>query len=336
MDTASSNGVNQYSGRTIGSGTTVFGGLQLRQAYWYLKSKQLGKLTVGRLDAAARSITTIGLGNQSAAAYNTVYWGTGMYLRPSGTTGHQSLLTGTVGNFFFGTDLARREGVRYDSPSLAGFTFSASWADDDVWDVALRYAAEFGGVSVAAAVGYEEDHWENCGLVTAVACTPPATFAGERDDKIVVANLSLLHVPTGLFITGAYYNRKRNGTLDQRTLATGQVINPEGSQWSIHAGIYQKFFALGRTTIYGEYIEGNDAQRGVGGGNFNLPGTLIDSEGSIWGLGVVQNIDAAAMNMYLAYRHVDVDATSVNAAGTRFNGAYDSFDFVLAGARINF
>ena len=223
--------------------------------------------------------------------------------------------------------------MRYDSPSIAGFTLSASWADDDVWDVALHYADEFGGVSVAAAVGYQKDFWEAAGTA---AIVPPGAVAGNRDDDIWVGNISLLHVPTGLFITGAYYNRKRNGTLDQRALATGQLINPEGNQWSIHAGIYQKFFALGRTTIYGEYIEGNDAQRGVGGGNFNLPGTLIDSEGSIWGLGVVQNIDAAAMNMYLAYRHIDVDATSVNAAGARVNGAYDSFDFILAGARINF
>src|SRR5690606_32229691 len=46
--------------------------------------------------------------------------------------------------------------VRYDSPTFGGFSFSASWGDDDVWDVGLRYAGELGGFKLAATVVYAE------------------------------------------------------------------------------------------------------------------------------------------------------------------------------------
>ena len=335
LDTAASSAVDQFNGRHLGTGSTVGGALQMRQAYWYLKSKSLGKFSLGRLNSAAKNITLIGLGSQSEAAYNQMLWGGGMHLRTPGTTGHQSLLTGTVGGFFFGTSLSRREGVRYDSPTFAGFTLSASWADDDVWDVALRYAGEFGGIRVAAAIGYEQDNWENPGLSGAIG--PPFAEPGERDDKILVANVSLLHVSSGLFVTGAYYQRDRDGTHDQVTAVDGTVIQPDGYQWSIHAGIYQKFFALGKTTIYGEYIEAEDGREGTAGAALGLPGTtIIGSTAEVWGVGIVQNIDAAAMNLYLAYRNISFDATGVNAAGVVTAGQYEDLDMILAGARINF
>ncbi|MEI9902379.1 MAG: hypothetical protein WDN31_22450 [Hyphomicrobium sp.] len=30
--------------------------------------------------------------------------------------------------------------VRYDSPVFGGFSVSSSWGEDDMWDVAARYA----------------------------------------------------------------------------------------------------------------------------------------------------------------------------------------------------
>ncbi len=42
-----------------------------------------------------------------------------------------------------------QEGVKYNSPTLAGFTQSAAWGEDDQYDAALRYAGEFGGIRVA-------------------------------------------------------------------------------------------------------------------------------------------------------------------------------------------
>ncbi len=46
--------------------------------------------------------------------------------------------------------------VRYDSPTFGGFSVSASWGEDDIWDVAARYAGEFNGFKLAAAAAYSD------------------------------------------------------------------------------------------------------------------------------------------------------------------------------------
>lgn len=53
------------------------------------------------------------------------------------------------------------------------------------------------------------------------------------------------------------------------------------------------------------------------------------SEVDVWGLGVVQEIDAAAMSVWLKYRNADatLDAPGVSA---------DDFQYVGVGAIINF
>ena len=73
-----------------------------------------------------------------------------------------TLVTGTtIGEFAPGIDTARMDRVRYDTPTIAGFTLSAAWGEDDFWDVALRFAQELGGIRLAGGIGYSEDHDED-------------------------------------------------------------------------------------------------------------------------------------------------------------------------------
>jgi hypothetical protein len=70
------------------------------------------------------------------------------------------------------------------------------------------------------------------------------------------------------------------------------------------------------------------------GGN---AGDVIDSsESSFWGVGVVQHIDAAAMEVYLAYRLYGGEITS--PAGNLLSGTieFDDLSVVMAGARVRF
>ena len=46
--------------------------------------------------------------------------------------------------------------IKYDTPVIAGFSASASWGEDDFWDVAGRYAGEWFGFKIAAAIGYSQ------------------------------------------------------------------------------------------------------------------------------------------------------------------------------------
>jgi hypothetical protein len=74
---------------------------------------------------------------------------------------------------------------------------------------------------------------------------------------------------------------------------------------------------------------GNGTVSGTGcgatGGSF-----LGQSEVRMWGVGAVQEIDAAAMSLWVKHRHLDADTSGVGAFDT------DSFQEVTAGALINF
>ncbi|MEI9899860.1 MAG: hypothetical protein WDN31_06580 [Hyphomicrobium sp.] len=67
-------------------------------------------------------------------------------------------------------------------------------------------------------------------------------------------------------------------------------------------------------------------------------GSTIASNGAdlkFWAAGVVQNIDAAAMDLYVIYRHAEGDVTGVNGNPAAFR-SIDDFDMVISGARIQF
>jgi hypothetical protein len=74
---------------------------------------------------------------------------------------------------------------------------------------------------------------------------------------------------------------------------------------------------------------------------------VTDTNMNVWGLGVTQNLDAAATELYLGWRHFDPEikctgaATAVGACagaagGPTKNLGTDSFDAVIGGARVKF
>ncbi len=55
--------------------------------------------------------------------------------------------------------LSRQNAIMYTTPTVAGFSASVAWGEQDairdgMWDAAVRYAGEFAGFRVAAAVSY--------------------------------------------------------------------------------------------------------------------------------------------------------------------------------------
>lgn len=282
-----------------GSGTNV----RLRHSAWYLQSKRLGKFTMGHTSFAADDIqSSIQVGGTPTATQGNIEGAPGMALNFGNTAV-------TVFNVFDVRDVDRGNLIRYDSPSLAGFVLSAAWGEDDRWDVALRYAGEFNGIKIAAGIGYHQD-------------TEPEQGQPVNYNELRMAG-GVLHVPTGLFVEGGYLHREFDETEGQR-LRVGN-IRDDFDYWYLHAGIFRKFIALGKTSFFGEYghVEGS-AQTSVR--NFN------DNEGRYYGIGVNQYIDAAAMEIYLGWRHFEADL--VNANNVNLNP--DDVDTVYTGARISF
>ena len=296
---AASNEVDEQSD----DGPTI---IEVRVSEWYLKSKTLGTITVGQGSFVNDGATEVDLsGTNVIAQFDDLKFGERFDPRPgfagAGRSDYDDYTRG--GNFEFN----RGNRIRYDSPTLAGFKVSAAWGEDDAWDVALRYAGEFGSFKIAAAVAYGEATDSTGSLSNDNVCSGNC-------DRIQVVNgsASIIHSPTGLFVTAGGAWREFDNIAG--------VPDVQNNYWAIRGGISKKFFSIGKTAIYGEY-QITDIS--------NFHGTLGRDAGiEIWGAGVVQKIDAAAMELYLGYRNANPnDDVQANLA---------DLNVVTAGARIKF
>ena len=234
--------------------------VSIRHQALYIKSKSVGTIWLGHTSTATDSIVEMDLSNGSIAT----------------TLANPSVLGGGI------MDGGRAGLVRYISPDLGGFNLSGSWQSDDVYDVAMRFAGEFGSIRVAAGVGYAKDE--------------------ERERAS--GSASVKHMTSGLFAS-AMYGRANNGfEVDLFDLE----LDSDATQYGFRVGLDRKLNAHGTTTVYGEWSEID-----------------IKGEGKLtyWGGAIVQSIDPAAMDVYLAYRKIEPDGD-------------DSADEIIAGARIKF
>ncbi len=74
--------------------------------------------------------------------------------------------------------------VRYDTPEFMGFVATATWGEDDIWDVALAWAGEGGGFKAEAAIGYTK-------------VTDTDGFFADVDNTTVLGSVSVLHEASG-------------------------------------------------------------------------------------------------------------------------------------------
>jgi len=134
-------------------------------------------------------------------------------------------------------------------------------------------------------------------------------------------------------------------------------VDDSDNFYSLMAGIEQKFGALGKlgkSTIYGNYehydtggiIAGN-GQTATGKPRsltalFGSPVGLLGSgaEIDVWGAGFNQNIEAASLDLYIAWQRAEADiSASRNGASNGANAAtvnVEPIDMIMSGAVIKF
>jgi len=324
--------------------------LDLRDSYWYLKSKTFGASSVGQQASATDAITEINLTQtKDFSKYSDVEdTGLGLFLRSAVDGGlsarsYRNLL-GDSGDQPGDGD-RRQNAVKYESPEIAGFTASASWGEDDYWDIALRYAGEMGGFKLAAGIGFLQ---MNDGPETKMEC--PARGGGaprDEDCHQVGASLSVIHVASGLFVN-AGTDQKKDDVLSGADIFVGTNPDNKDRFWAVQAGIEKKFNTLGKTTIYGEYYdyEGGAMNRTLAAGDAVNPfagssAAIWDTGLNVYGAGIAQGFDAAAMVIYLSYRHVEADLAVREivggvASGPVADAPIEDLDLVQAGAIIKF
>jgi hypothetical protein len=226
--------------------------ISIRHSNVYIESDQFGRVTLGQGSTAADGAAQVTLAN-------TLISGSPDHGTSIAIVGSGGFLLGEFASDF---DAGRDDVIRYDSPSIYGFIVSASWGDDDLWDVALRFAKEWNSVRIAAAIAYQEVDPED---------NPDAAT------ETITGSIALMHVPTGLF--GSFHAGEREATF----------FGDDASFWYVQGGIERRWLSYGATTAYGEYGLYEDVQ---------ALSTGDDSEAERWGLGIVQNFESAAVDVY--------------------------------------
>jgi hypothetical protein len=265
-----------------GGSDGIFGAVpRIRQSYWHVVSKDLGRVSIGFQSPATDDITIINLGSQMNDA--AVHLNNAFRIRLD--MAKPFIVTDlTWGQIAHNVDSLRGDFVRYDTPILGGFLVSTAW-NDDVWDVALRYQNRSHGFRFASGVGYMSD-----------ASDFDITKPRERPFQDLKGSASLIHDPTGLYVSVA--GGARNATVEVPT------AGDQAHFYYAQLGISKQWHASGKTTLYVDH--------GVYK-NFNTGeilsihpqtkdevqwGTLVDTQVRRWGFGIEQALDAANMLLY--------------------------------------
>ncbi|MCX8953227.1 MULTISPECIES: porin [unclassified Ruegeria] len=231
-----------------------------------------GKFSAGQGSMAADGAAEVDLSYVGTALYSfTNDENSGFFYR--GTNG---VLSGiTVGDSSSNFDGSRRGRVRYDTPTVNGFSAAFAYGqnilsssdDDDYYDVGVFYENTFaGGVEFAAAVAYSVRERDD--------------NSGDRKDTIGSASVLL---PSGLGFTIA------GGTRDDDR--AGQT---DPNYWYGKVSYEGNWVSWGKTGVGIDYYDGAD---------FETNG----SDTKAWGIAVVQKVEAINTDVYLKYRNHDFD-----------------------------
>jgi hypothetical protein len=327
-------------GGAAGDGT-----LGVELANWFLRHDTFGEIRLGRINSASSGTTVVDLGGAGVIANaNSQLWAGSFFITDGaigGPFGGSTLSWANLmgGNTMGISGLSRQNAIMYTTPTWGGFSLSAAFGEQDairsgMWDVAARYAGEFSGFRVAAAVSYGR----NAGSTTDFNDANPGLITDDPDARKLQGSASILHVASGLYLTGAYARQEYRGNTagELNTFTGGGLVageqRPDSTMWYLQGGISQNWFGMGRTVLYGEYSRFDGGADGL-----TVSGdSVFNSEVSLWGVGVVQHIDAAAMELYLSYRQYSASFDSLAGGPFGTAGNMDDLSIVMGGARIRF
>lgn len=239
-----------------------------------------GKVTIGHTSSATDGIAEISTANTAVASLL-------MSLEPMWAYSNlpQALNpTGFDGN--------RMQLLRYDSPTFAGFTASVAWGGGESTAGLPFPATIFADDVMDAAIRYSGE-FAGFRVAAGIGHRIEKFALIDIESKTTTGSASVMHMPSGLFVNMAA-GHQADGLFGDMRMAHTQF------------GIERSLTDLGRTTLFGEYAV------------HRLQTANIDS--NFWGVGLVQAIDGAAMDLFVSYRKYDIegfDAASVGMAGMR-------------------
>jgi hypothetical protein len=262
----------------------------------------------------------------------------------------------TWGGFSFQTSWGKQEAIN----PIIGIPSTES----NFWDLAVMYTADWNSIKLSAAYTYTwMESAALSGSFTPGYCDYPTEFGGTcfadentlHDASLHQIGGSIMHKPSGLGIFGQYTHEESGGFGSEFIgIENGvdpvffRTNTPDAETWYVKPFWRKTWSPIGATTIYGEWGQYNDQFSAQGGdlcgifdGSFgtnidafcNLtpssfsPDVLVTgSEVERWGLGVVQEIDSAAMHLFARWQHQEISVDLVGISSS-FDGTDTTFTF---------
>ena len=149
-----------------------------------------------------------------------------------------------------------------------------------------------------------------------------------------------MHLGTGFYFTGGRGMKHDNS----RRRLFGAEVEEEDRFSYFQGGIAKDFIGLGVTTVFADHL---DLEIGAGLANsgyvlntkpLGAQARMAGAATQAWGAAINQNIASAAMDLYIYYRreNPDVFTSKTGIRGGAVATPIESFEFVTAGARIQF
>jgi len=296
-------------GNNGGTGGTPIGGgafgVGERIGEVWFDSATMGKLSLGQGNTASNGTSEVDLSGTGIASYSLAGGGQGG-LTFAGT----SITVGSAATNLDGG--SRRDRIRYDTPTFAGFRASASASQGGRYDAALRYANQFAGARIAAAIAYQNTNASNTPLAArrAVAASGglPAITARFFDANVFGTNAETDR------INGSISVLLDNGF--NLTFAAANANRENGSDRSFYygkAGFRTNSISMyGRTSFSIDYYESEDMAASNSG------------TAKAYGFAAVQNLDPIGASVYFSVKNLEQE------------GATNDIFAAFVGSRIRF
>ena len=283
-----SGSANQFNGQ---GGET---GLVIRHLDAILSHQRLGAVWIGRGDTAGNSTSEMNLlpggeAGRLGGSTHDLITNAVILDQSSGTV--EPAEVGTLSRFFNSFDgLSRRQRIRYDTPTIAGFKLGASFIDQQSWDVAGHFGGQLGGVKIAAGIAFSH------------AAGVLGRTAVSQDFNQLSGSVSVL-TPFGLGATFA-------GGKQWIDYNSGVPDTVKRAPYNIQPAIFYtgKWTELGPTGIEYAYQFSNEI-------------SAKNDEGQGHSVMLTQVLANTGTDTFVTFRYFDVDRNGANPEDLWFMGA---------------
>lgn len=272
---------------------------------------------------------------QPAVRYDSPTWGGFRFETSYGTADVVPAILDERASQFLTTAL-------FDHPSTRSSNF---------WDIAAFYTGDWNSVKISLAGAYtwmesnplnggEEDYWQVGGTIIHKP-SGLGVYAMGGWEEVSDANPGRCPgIPANAVAGGVAPVVPTPGVAG---CLVGNNL-PNTDMWGIKPFWRHTFSPMGATIFYGEFAQYNDMYglSLASGVTASLPNCLsgactpTGSEIERWGLGVVQEIDAAAMHLWLRWQHQDGDVTFRDPGFGKGKQSFDDFNLIQGGGIIFF